>query len=268
MDNNSIVQLRQIQLQILNEFVRICQVNSLRYCLYAGTCLGAVRHKGYIPWDDDIDVVMPRADYDKFIQITTKEDNSDFFLDYYTTNHSYGHNFAKFCKKHTLFIEPNGIRQAIYIDVFPQDKVPGPDFVAKSKIPVLIHKIDALTTVRRDGLKGRDFKTKIVFYITRWMPTRWLYCWEKKLMTRFEKTDAKYYLNYGTRYAFINETILITEFEPYVQMVFEGKKYHVQQVYVLRFLSCSSVDPYDSEFYLWMRRKADSLCWNERVIKI
>ena len=73
MDNNSIVQLRQIQLQILNEFVRICQVNSLRYCLYAGTCLGAVRHKGYIPWDDDIDVVMPRADYDKFIQITTKK---------------------------------------------------------------------------------------------------------------------------------------------------------------------------------------------------
>ena len=226
MDSNSIEKLRQVQMSILDEVVRICQDNGLRYCLIAGSCLGAVRHKGYIPWDDDIDVALPRADYEKFIQVATKDDSKEFFLDYYTTNPLYGHNFAKYCKKNTLFIEPNGQRQAIYIDVFPQDKVPGPEFTAKSRIPVLIHKIDALTTVRRDGLKGRDFKTKIIYHTTRWIPTKWLFSWEKRLMTRFENTDAQYYLNYGTRYNFVKETILISDFEPYARLEFEGKMYN------------------------------------------
>ena len=218
--------LRQTQLQILDEIVRICSNNGLRYCLTGGTCLGAVRHKGFIPWDDDIDVKMPRADYNRFIEITSKDDSSDFFLDYYMTNPTYGRCFAKYCKKNTLFIEPNGLRQAIYVDIFVQDKVPGPEYVAKSGIPTLIHKLDAITTVRREGLRGRDFKTKVIYYATRWIPVKWFFIWETKLMTRFENTDVQYYLNYGSPYNLVKETIPISEFEPYTQLEFEGKMYN------------------------------------------
>ena len=219
--------LRQVQLQILDDFVRICQENELRYCLTGGTCLGAVRHKGFIPWDDDVDVIMPRADYTRFIEISLKENNPDFFLDYYMTNPSYGRCFAKYCRKNTLFIEPNGLKQSIYIDIFVQDKVPGPEFTSKSKLPIFIHKLDAVTTVRREGLNGRDFKTRLIFYATRWMPIVWFFKWETYLMTHFENTDAKYYINYGSPYNLVKETILISEFEPYVQLEFEGKKYNV-----------------------------------------
>ena len=81
MDNSTQQKLREVQIQILDEIVRICSENGLRYCLTGGTCLGAVRHKGFIPWDDDVDIIMPRADYTRFLEITTSRDTGDFFLD-------------------------------------------------------------------------------------------------------------------------------------------------------------------------------------------
>ena len=227
MDETTIKKLRLVQLQILDRIVQICQDYHLRYCLCAGTCLGAIRHKGYIPWDDDIDVMMPREDFTKFTEITSSENDPDFFLDYYITNPSYGRNFAKYCKKNTLFIEPNGLPQSIYVDVFIQDKVPGPEFVAKSFLPAFIHKLDAITTVRREGLKGRNNKTRIVFWLTKWIPIKRIFKWETRLMTRYEYSDAQYYINYGSAYNLVKETIPICEVEPYEQKVFEGKLYNV-----------------------------------------
>ena len=227
MDDATRMRLRRVQLQILDEIVRICKENGLRYCLTGGTCLGAVRHKGFIPWDDDVDIIMPRADFQRFIDITKDGDTGDFFLDYYMTNPTYGRCFAKYCKQGTLFIEPNGLRQSIYVDIFVQDKVPGPDYTANSILPALIHKLDAITTIRREGLKGRDLKTRFIYYATRWMPVRWFFKWETQLMTRFEHTDAQYYLNYGSPYNLVRETLPIKEFEPYGQLEFEGKEYNV-----------------------------------------
>ena len=226
MDETTRARLRKVQLQILDEIVRICNGHNLRYCLTGGTCLGAVRHNGFIPWDDDVDIIMPRADFQQFIALTKDGDTGDFFLDYYVTNPTYGRCFAKYCKKGTLFIEPNGLQQAISVDIFVQDKVPGPDFAAKSILPGLIHKLDAVTTVRREGLKGRDAKTRFFYFVTRWVPVRWIFNWETRLMTRFEDTDAQYYLNYGSPYNLVKETIRISEFEPYVLLEFEGKKYN------------------------------------------
>lgn len=72
----------QIQeLEILKEFQKICRENNLRYYAVAGTMLGAVRHQGFIPWDDDIDVAMPRADYDRFLDIAPKQLRSDYYLE-------------------------------------------------------------------------------------------------------------------------------------------------------------------------------------------
>ena len=76
-DKKTLDKLHNVELELLNEFVRICDKNKLTYFLVGGSLLGAVRHSGFIPWDDDIDVGMPRKDYDKFLKIVTKELKDD-----------------------------------------------------------------------------------------------------------------------------------------------------------------------------------------------
>ena len=66
--NENLKQLQKVEYQMLKAFDKFCRENDIEYCLTYGTLIGAVRHKGFIPWDDDIDIGMLRADYDKFIQ--------------------------------------------------------------------------------------------------------------------------------------------------------------------------------------------------------
>ncbi|WP_081481408.1 LicD family protein [Treponema sp. JC4] len=76
---SDINQLKQIQLSILDFVNFFCKENNIRYSLCGGSLIGAIRHKGYIPWDDDIDIMMPRPDYDKFIELFNSK-NSRFKL--------------------------------------------------------------------------------------------------------------------------------------------------------------------------------------------
>lgn len=78
--SSEIKKLWAVELDLLAEFDRVCKKNSLTYFADGGTLLGAVRHKGFIPWDDDIDVLMPREDYDKLKQIAVNEFRSPYFF--------------------------------------------------------------------------------------------------------------------------------------------------------------------------------------------
>ena len=84
---NELTPLRKVQLMeldIFKEIVRICEENDLTYYISGGTYLGAVRHKGFIPWDDDMDVAMPRKDYRKFLEIAQKNLPKDLYLVHYS----------------------------------------------------------------------------------------------------------------------------------------------------------------------------------------
>lgn len=76
MDDLMLNKLHNLQVQILDEIVRICDSNNMDYFLIGGTLLGAIRHKGFIPWDDDLDIAMPRKSYDKFISLCNSEMNN------------------------------------------------------------------------------------------------------------------------------------------------------------------------------------------------
>ncbi len=128
MDKKYLTKLHHDILMIMDEVDRICRANHLRYYLMCGSCIGAVRHKGFIPWDDDLDIAMPFKDFSRFIELVS-EDNREkgvlsdsFYLRWITTEKYYNHSFAKVCLKRTVFQESNGPaakNAGIYIDVFP-----------------------------------------------------------------------------------------------------------------------------------------------------
>lgn len=109
-------------LNLLKVFDKVCRENKLSYSLAYGTCLGAIRHKGFIPWDDDVDVYMPREDYQKLIEVF-KDDERYQLYDIYK-NDNYFYPFAKLFDTHTIFhpsYYAKGEPTNIYIDIFPLD---------------------------------------------------------------------------------------------------------------------------------------------------
>ena len=114
---------KQVMLNILLEFAQFCDKHNLIYYLDAGTLIGAVRHKGFIPWDDDIDVNMPQKDYDRFIELTRKTNGylKDHIQVEYPENTIYP--FLKIADNRTILVEfpqQNPMEVGVYIDVFPK----------------------------------------------------------------------------------------------------------------------------------------------------
>lgn len=126
MDTKNIVQriqLRRAQLYIADEIKRICELHHIKYFLDCGSMLGAVRHQGFIPWDDDMDIGMMKEDYEKFLKICENELKDEFFLDNYETNPANALVYSKMRLKGTKYIEEKGNAEAkhneIFVDIFP-----------------------------------------------------------------------------------------------------------------------------------------------------
>ena len=117
--------LHNEMLVIYKEIARVCDKHGLCYFVVGGTLLGAVVHKGYIPWDDDLDIAMPRDDYDRFIELAPTELSERFFIHHTSTDPNYWLPFAKVRMNNTVFLEEKrknvNSHAGIYVDVFPFD---------------------------------------------------------------------------------------------------------------------------------------------------
>ena len=142
MDNNVLRKLQLIQLEILTFVDRICREHQIPYSLYAGTLLGAVRHKGFIPWDDDLDICMSRENYDRFIQLWPTISHDGYIMQNKENCPAFTQSFTKIRKEHTTFLqeawEAGRYHTGIFIDIFPIDRIPD------SKIGRLIFTWDVL----------------------------------------------------------------------------------------------------------------------------
>lgn len=115
-------QIRNVELDLLNVFDKYCKENDIKYFLSNGTLLGAVKYKGFIPWDDDIDVFVPREDYDRLI--ATFKDSEKYRLFAFERERAYKFPFAKLCDLTTVKEEGNinnGVSLGIDMDIFPLD---------------------------------------------------------------------------------------------------------------------------------------------------
>lgn len=126
-EKEALKRLQLTELEMLKVFKGWCEENRLTWFVDSGTALGAMRHKGFIPWDDDIDVGMPRADYNRMLSLAERSFPNGYSI-HTDADHGYTSLFAKMYKDGTVFstniTEQTGCAQSIYIDIFPYDYVP------------------------------------------------------------------------------------------------------------------------------------------------
>lgn len=121
-----LLELQKTLLEMMKWFHKTCVENNLTYYVLGGTMLGAVRHQGFIPWDDDIDVGMPRNDYEKFMKIMELEEHADYVLETaYSDNEDFCYPYSKLYNKNTTIVEDMQVplKRGAFLDVFPLDGV-------------------------------------------------------------------------------------------------------------------------------------------------
>lgn len=124
--------IHKYELEIAKEIKRICENNNIKYFLTAGTTLGAVRHGGFIPWDDDMDFGMLRSDYEKFVTVCGQELGKNFWLQTWDTDENFPFSYAKIRLKGTHLIEDfsaeskyvDNEQNGLFVDIFPYDSAP------------------------------------------------------------------------------------------------------------------------------------------------
>lgn len=142
-DNETLKHLQKVQLMMLKDFINICEENNIPYFANSGTLLGAIRHGGFIPWDDDIDVIMFREDFEKLNSIMSNEHDEKYRLINVLNEETYHYTWPRFNLKNT-FIEEWWADQVdypvnIFIDIFILDKIPD------NKLKRFIHRWSSFT---------------------------------------------------------------------------------------------------------------------------
>lgn len=138
LNDEMLYKLHMIQVEMLVEVDRICKKCGIKYNIIAGTLLGAIRHGGYIPWDDDADVALFRPEYEKFRQACKTElDTSRFIFQDHRNTKGYRWGYGKLRRINTLFLreyqEHMPYMQGVFIDIFPLDGVPDNYFLRSIK---------------------------------------------------------------------------------------------------------------------------------------
>ena len=229
--NLNVEDLKKIQVELLDVLDSECKKHGLRYFMAYGTLIGAVRHKGYIPWDDDIDVIMPREDYDKLLSIFNDENkDSKVRVISHSIDKDYYLSFAKLVDTGTVLKEntESNYEIGVYIDIFPLENL-ADDFEEAKKIIK----------------KGFRYNKKLMLKNLVWRKGRALYknlaliigklalSWQSrsKILDDFEKYCCQNKAEFFTKYVGVITGVPYMRvfkrewFEQSVMLEFEGKQY-------------------------------------------
>lgn len=228
-----LAELKKIQLDMLIDVADFCAKNQISYFLAYGTLIGAIRHKGYIPWDDDIDICMPRPDYDKFLKLYNNKKSPYRVVDF-SINNSYKLPFAKVNDTRTIIWETMYDKDVfgIYLDVFPIDGCDKTGKIIKRSM-----RLGQFLNAKKAILgNSRTFKKNVIIAIGKcflaFVSVKKLLLKMKELTKEIPYEKAEYVAN--IMYSYGNcEIMRKEELEETVSKEFEGHIFKVPKAYDL-----------------------------------
>lgn len=186
-----------VQLDLLDRFAEVCRRHGLRYFASGGTLLGAIRHKGYIPWDDDIDIMMMREDYEKLLAVADAEFTAPYFFQtaYNDKQYSRGHAQLRNSNTTAILTEEKGcypFNQGIFIDIFPTDAI-ADDETARKKQCRRIRLWEKLlnVTVRYPANKYKSLPKSVLHVVASLIPYRFFIRQKEKACARYNGQGMK-----------------------------------------------------------------------------
>jgi lipopolysaccharide cholinephosphotransferase len=198
--------LQLAELEILKEFKRMCERHSLRYFLAYGSLLGAIRHQGFVPWDDDIDVAMPRTDYERFSALACSELDERYSWQTYLTDPHYPYMFGKLVRNGTELrqrpTEHLRMQQGIHIDVFPLEGIPN------RAVPRIIQRLAVrMCQIRLGADMTHSLLKRVLLKAVKVVPRTWAVNRYEGMARHFRYDDSKVTLSPAGPYGYHRESV-------------------------------------------------------------
>lgn len=223
-DRLSIEKIRSIELSIMDYIDTICKEHSIQYFLFYGSLLGAVRHKGFIPWDDDIDIVMPRPDYDKFVGLYKSNDSFELKK---PGDKGYTYEFAKVFDKNTVVEEDvtGESDYGIWVDIFPLDGLNKSDKLQNLRL-FLLQRSRVASIYSIPPTSSLLIKPFVYIY---WRICKWI--GSSYFINKIDKLSRKYlfgdteYVGFAPSIHSKNKYLDINWFNDSINLPFENREY-------------------------------------------
>ena len=228
-DQKTLDKLHLVELEILDEFVRICKKHKLEYFFMAGTMLGAIRHNGFIPWDDDIDVGMMRKDYDLFIKYAKEDLDKKYYLDCFETNKNNYLPFAKIRKNDTIFDEEDNHHlnnhKGIFLDIIPFENAKKQDSIIQKIQAILVKNITDTMFYKTKIRKLKKSRHPFLVAVLSLLPKTTLMKLQNKLMRLNKDDKSEYVVCLAGAYGYQKETCKRDVVVPSKPVKFEDRTY-------------------------------------------